>query len=100
MSIPQLTAIKYTSIEGTLNDGSANTSISISPIRVAYNVEIINDDLDANGDFSVRFNTDTSALITVKKSETLSISDFEITAIYLTNSSGQNIAYRIRVFGI
>ncbi len=96
----KITNYKYNSVEGTINDGVSNTSISLGNIRVVYQIEIINDSKTLNDDFTVKFNSTSSASITIKADESFTISDMELTALYMSNSSGSNIDYRVRLLGI
>ena len=62
-------------------------------------IVIDNDNSTATEDFSVRFNTTAGKTRTIKAGETFSLVNFPFTALYLSNSSGVAIAYRIFIIG-
>ncbi len=87
----------YDSVEGTINNGATDTSVGFSNVSESFYTVITNDDL--SNDFSVKFNSTGNNSVTVKAGETLRINGVQFTALYLSNSSGSNIAYRILLMG-
>lgn len=89
---------EYDTEDGTLNNGATNQSVTFSNVTTGKEVLIINDD-GANA-FSFRFNSVGNPAQEIKAGETFSTTNFDITSILLSNSSGFGIAYRIRIVGI
>jgi len=90
----------YNSIEGSLPDGSNNLPISLTNVKIIWNLEIINDNVLGSGhDMTVRFNAVDEEAITVKANESFAISGYQADQIFISNASGTAINYRIRAFG-
>jgi hypothetical protein len=88
----------YSSAEGSIADSLTDQVISLSGVTRFTGLEIIND--NSNDDLTVKLNGTGNASFTVKGGESKSINNFPITAVYLSNSSGSTINYRILVFGV
>lgn len=87
----------YNSIEGSLANATINSLVAHANVNEIFWAAIKNDS-DAD-DFTVRINDVANDVMTVKAGEELVISEIIITSIYLSNSSGSSIDYRIKVFG-
>jgi len=97
--VPWVDGLDYKSVESTIATGVTNQEISLGFTRFT-GLEILNDNETTGNDLIIRLNTNSSDAITVKAGESKSINNFVMTALFLTNSSGATISYRILAWGI
>lgn len=97
MAMNDLRAQKQHSIEGTIGGASTNISIDMGPITLAYNVQVTND--DSTNEISVKLNSTSYSDITIKAGETQTFNRVPVKYIYLSNSSGSTVAFRIAITG-
>jgi len=100
VSTLQLDGTKYFSVEGTIASGVANTSISYGSVSNCYSLMVSNDNSVVGEDITIRLNSSAGNEITVKATEALSIDDFLSTSIYMSNTSGTVVSYRVSGLGV
>lgn len=89
---------QYDCEEGVLLNGAINQSVVFSNVTTGKEVMISND--SNSYDFSFKINGTSNPSQTLKPYETFTTTAFDITEIYLSNSSGYDISYRVRIEGI
>jgi hypothetical protein len=75
----------------------ATATISFGSISKVFSLLVNNDSTASGYDITLTLNGDTTRA--VKAGESFSISDFEITSILITNSSGSTVSYRYFAVG-
>jgi hypothetical protein len=98
--IPYIHGDVYKTENSTIANGITNRAVTLTGITRTTLIEIINDNSTTGQDLYVRLNANTNDVIIVKPTEAKTIPNFKITNIYLTNSSGTTISYRINAFGV
>ena len=92
----------YASIETTIVTG-ASSIVPLTPVTLAYDVDIQNDNTASGEDLTVNLvignNADYGHDITVKAGESRRLNGMQIKFIKLTNTSGKTISYRILTVG-
>lgn len=93
---------EYRTENGTITSGVENQQVfADGTLALINSLEIINDETAGTGyNLLVALNDDANNQIAVNAGETKSISGMPITAVYITNSSGANIDYRITAIGV
>jgi hypothetical protein len=89
----------YVTAEGSIANEQSDVEVDISALVAGNTVLIDNDETTAGRDLTVKFNDTGNNSRTVKATESLSIA-IRCTKIYLSNSSGSTINYRILVIGV
>ncbi len=89
----------YKSIETSITTGTSNSEVTISPVTKVHTVLLDNDNSVAGQDMVIKFNDTSNTGRTVKAGESLSISIIA-DKIYLSNSSGSTVNYRLFVVGV
>ena len=98
-ALPMIHGDLYASATSTILSGVVNFAQSVSPLAVGTALEIINDNTAGSGDdLIVRLNAAGNPAFYVRAGETKTITGYPMTVVYLTNSSGSTITYRL--FGI
>ena len=87
----------YSTDEGTLIDGTTNQVVNFSDIETGYKALISN---DGDYSFTIKFNDILNDNFTIKAGEVYKHDLFIFEKLYISNSSGHDIDYRIMVQGL
>ncbi len=99
-TVPYIHGDIYVTENSTIANGVTDRVVTITGMIRSTLIEIINDNTISGQDLHVKLNANTNDVIIIKPQEAKTIPNFKITNIYLTNSSGVTINYRINVFGV
>jgi len=89
---------EYATAEGTLSNGASDEAIVLSELKTIGTIAITNDN-SSDKSMTIKFNDTTKDERTIKAGETLSLEEVSIEHVYLSNSSGSDIDYRIIAWG-
>jgi len=89
---------RYDSVEGTIANGVLLQSVGfVNVTHKCYYLSITND--DNSGSLTLRVHANTNDVITVGPRETLTLNNIAVNGVFLSNTSGAGIAYRIQIWG-
>jgi len=94
-SVREVEGSKSISGDTTILTG-ATATVEFGSISKLFSLLFNNDSTTTGYDLTITINTDTTRK--VKAGESFSISDFEITSVSISNSSGSTVSYRY--FGV
>lgn len=86
----------YSTDEGTLTTGTTDQVVTMGSVTLGQKALISN---DGSNSFIIKFNDTANNSFTIKAGEVYRHSLFDFSNIYLSNSSGSSIAYRIMIQG-
>lgn len=91
-------ALKHYKAGNTTVAAGATVEIALSPIKTAFDVIIINDDVATNV-LQVQLNNTTNDVITIAAGEGWAISNFQVSRVFITNPGAIPVAYRYYING-
>ena len=97
--VPWIDGEVYKTENSSIADAVTNRAVVITGITKFTWVEIINDNETTGQNLIVKLNANTNDEILVYPGEIKVIRNFKMESIYLSNSSGTTINYRINAFG-
>jgi hypothetical protein len=94
---------KYAQISGTINNGLSNQAVNMGDVTTGYAFEIINKTTDTI--LKLKLNGTGNAEIHIVNNFTLGtigleFNNMKFTSMHLTNDSGSNIDYDIKIIGV
>ena len=87
----------YDTDEGSFADSTTDQSSGFTNVTTAWYISISNDSVA--DDISIKLNANTNDSITIKGGESLILSGALMTALFLSNSSGNAVNYRVLMMG-
>jgi hypothetical protein len=87
---------KYNTIEGSIADGITDQPVVFSSVTTGYQLLVTN---DSNTPMTFKINSTGNDAGTIGPGETFTTDLFKFTSLYISNSSGTAVDYRIRVEG-
>ena len=100
---PEIIGDVYKTENGTIKNTITNHEIDLTMggKGIAMSIEIVNDNTAGGGnDLYVHLNSVSNDVIIVRAGESKPMDRFPVTTIFLTNTSGATITYRVTAFGI
>ena len=87
----------YDTSEASIANGATNITAEFTNVTTAWYMSISNDSVA--DDISIKLNANTNDSITIKGGESLVLSGALMTALFLTNSSGSAVNFRVLIMG-
>ena len=99
-TVPWVDGTLYKTENSSIADGVSNRAVTLTGLTRITGLEIANDNSTTGQDLTVKLNANTNDSIIIKAGEIKSINNFVMTSIYLSNSCGATINYRITAYGV
>ncbi len=100
-TLPAIDGDIYATENTTIVNPTINHQVNLGSISEATSVEIINNETAGSGnDLIVKLNAVGNDNIIIRAGVAKTLDKFPITAVFLTNSSGNDISYDLTAFGV
>ena len=85
--------------EASIANDETNQKVNMGDVAIGSSISIDNDNSVDGHNITLRFNSTSGPARTIKAGESKSWSNFTFTNVYLSNSSGVEVNYRIDIQG-